>query len=478
MDFKNNPHNFFNTNLLFNPHGFYISSAGLLNFCWGYEKHHWSCCFNNIQEIALSIPNFRLLLLYIILIKCSVIARKMCILTLLFKQHRIIVYPVIPSLGKLHIRKLSYRHLPVMIHDKQGCSTLFITPEKVYHPSVPPDIWTVVLATISMSEKEAITFVLVHFKEELKMNNYISNPPDQSSRAGSNPLVVGIDPHEDILGVVFLLNNTIIKGFSIPNCSKQHFDNLIADALSKSSNVAFVIESTNVFWRPLFRYFTKTLFYLLKHKLFHPQSLSKMDPEKLSEIIRKVSHDKYTNKVKQLVSLANNSTGISEGKKAFETTLKLLATFYQFLETMLDFMELKSISPILETVPNKFSTIKGFSKIAQASFISELGNPKKFDNADDVLAFFGLDPSLGQSGRRNGQGKHISKAGSKFARETMFLAATTVMLHNPVFKQRYQRLRKQGRHYIDAKTILAADLTKICFAMYRDNSEFDSNKVI
>ena len=464
-----------------------------------------------------------------------------------------------------------------MIHDKQGCITLFITPEKVYHPSVPPDIWTVVLATISMSEKEAITFVLVHFKEELKMNNYISNPPDQSSRAGSNPLVVGIDPHEDILGVVFLLNNTIIKGFSIPNCSKQHFDNLIADALSKSSNVAFVIESTNVFWRPLFsyltnkglpvftvnsyqtnssrktkmiktktnlidanniaelylqgkahqtlfpegqlfdlreltrfyfwisdikgrilnriytymfqvfpeyssvfpkRYFSKTLFYLLKHKLFHPQSLSKMDPEKLSEIIRKVSHDKYTNKVKQLVSLANNSTGISEGKKTFETTLKLLATFYQFLETMLDFMELKSISPILETVPNKFSTIKGFSKIAQASFISELGNPKKFDNADDVLAFFGLDPSLGQSGRRNGQGKHISKAGSKFARETMFLAATTVMLHNPVFKQRYQRLRKQGRHYIDAKTILAADLTKICFAMYRDNSEFDSNKVI
>jgi len=422
-----------------------------------------------------------------------------------------------------------------------------------------------------MSGKEAITFVLVHFKEDLKMNDYFSN---------NNQIIVGIDPHEDVLGIVYLYNNTFLKSFSIPNCSKLHFDNLIADAkalaLSKSSNVAFVIESTNVFWRPLFsyltrkgfsvftinsyqtnssrktkmrktktdlidakniaelylqgkahhtqfpegqlfdlreltrfyfwlsdikgrilnriyaymfqvfpeyysvfpkKYFSKTLFYLLKHKLFHPQTLCKLDPDNLEDIIRKVSHDKYTNKVKQLVSLANNSTGISEGKKAFETTLKLLATFYQFLKTILNLMEVNSISPILETVPNKFSTIKGFSKIAQASFVSEIGNPKKFKCADDVLAFFGLDPSIGQSGRRKGQGKHISKAGSKFVRETMFLSASPVMFHNPVFKHRYQKLIKQGRHYIDAKTILAADLTKICFAMYRDNSAFDPNKV-
>ncbi len=235
MVFKKNPHNFFNTNLLFNPPGFYISEASLFNFCWGYEKHHMTCCDNNKMEIALSIPipdliGNRLLLFIIILIKyfvtpphlfagksnlflkvseyqkfffvsllpvsvClvkaflvrklkkvnlppplrfakqnggGVIARKMCNLTLLFKQHRIIAYSVIPSPGKLHIRKLPARLLSGMVHDKQGCSTTRLTavgqvgPEKVYHPSVPSDIWTVVLATISMSEKEAITFVLVH----------------------------------------------------------------------------------------------------------------------------------------------------------------------------------------------------------------------------------------------------------------------------------------------------------------------------
>jgi hypothetical protein len=59
----------------------------------------------------------------------------------------------------------------------------------------------------------------------------------------------------------------------------------------------------------------------------------------------------------------------------------------------------------------------------------------------------------------------------------MFLASTPVIFHNPVIRQKYRRLRNKGRHYLDAKTIIAADLTKICYAMYRDNAEFNPNKV-
>jgi len=402
------------------------------------------------------------------------------------------------------------------------------------------------------------------------MNNY------------QNQLVVGIDPHEDILGIVFLnSNNTVIKGFSIPNCSKTHFDSLIADAYSIansiSANVVFVIESTNVFWRPLFsylvnknipvytvnsyqtntsrktkmrktktdlidakniaelyiqgkahetkfppellfdlreltrfyfwltdikgrflnriyayifqvfpeslsvfpkKYFSKTLAFLLKKKLFHPSTISTMNPDKLLDMVRRISRDKYTNKVKQLVPIASNSTGITEGKFAFTNILKILVNLYQLFELTLNNIESEDILPILHSIPNKLNTIKGLSPVAQAGFLSELGHHSWFNNADEVLAFFGLDPAIGQSGRRKGQGKHISKAGTKFGRETMFLASTPVMFHNPVFKQKYHRLRNQGRKYIDAKIILAADLVKICYAMCRDNNEFIPNKVM
>ena len=58
----------------------------------------------------------------------------------------------------------------------------------------------------------------------------------------------------------------------------------------------------------------------------------------------------------------------------------------------------------------------------------------------------------------------------------MYLAAGSCMLNNPALKQKYNRLKK-SRFWKDAKSILAADLIKICYAMYRDNKQFDPNKI-
>ncbi len=403
-----------------------------------------------------------------------------------------------------------------------------------------------------------------------------------ASKSNGNQLAVGIDPHEDILGIIYLdSNHSILKGFSIPNCSLHHFQQLSTDVLCVAKSISavpvFVIESTNVFWRPIFsflyhkgfgklytvnpyqtnssrktrmrktktdlidakniaelylqgkahfthfppgnlfdlreltrfyfwisdikgrilnriygymfqvfpeamsvfpkKYFSKTLALLLKKKLIHPSTISEMNPAHLSDIVRRISRNKYTNRINQLVSLATHSTGLPEGKYAFLNILSSLVKIYQFLDSVNSLFESRHIKPIMDTVPNKFFSLKGFSTISQASFVSELGNLNWFTKADDVLAFFGLDPAIAQSGRRKGQGKHISKAGTKFGRETMFLAASPCIMHNPVIKRKYKKLRSQGRHYIDAKTIIAGVLTKICYAMYRDNSQFDPDKV-
>ena len=58
----------------------------------------------------------------------------------------------------------------------------------------------------------------------------------------------------------------------------------------------------------------------------------------------------------------------------------------------------------------------------------------------------------------------------------MYLAAGSCMLNNPVLKKKYKKL-KTKRFWKDAKSILAADLIKICYVMYRDNVPFDPNKI-
>jgi len=134
---------------------------------WGYEKYHIAClCINNIREITLSIPNFRLLFISTFFIYFMVIADLKCNLSLLSKQHKMLVYSVMTLPVKLHIRKLPSRLISGTVYDKQGCRCPGIIseqPVKVYHSFVFPRHKTNVSAIHYVSGKEAITFVLVTY---------------------------------------------------------------------------------------------------------------------------------------------------------------------------------------------------------------------------------------------------------------------------------------------------------------------------
>ena len=390
-----------------------------------------------------------------------------------------------------------------------------------------------------------------------------------------NEIVVGIDPHSDSLGCVVMHEHNILSAFSIPNCSKEHTDRLINEAenFAKQFSVetVFVIETTNVFWRPVFSYLkrvgktvftvnslqtknargtkmrktktdiidaknivavyqqnnahqtkfpdgvlmdlreitrlyswlvnlqarfldrmhvylfqifpeifsvfkkksvnSKTVLTLLEYGLLHPENLRNTRIDKLTNVI--VSGK---DKAQELKELAKTSFGIPEGKQGFTICLKTLSELYQYFDNLLKSLEVETIKPLLSQVQHPFSSLKGLGTVQTASFVSELGNPHNFKNADAAVAFFGYDPSISQSGKRTGQGKHISKCGTKYGRETMYLAAGSCMLNNPALKQKYNRLKK-SRFWKDAKSILAADLIKICYAMYRDNVPFDPNKI-
>jgi len=222
---------------------------------------------------------------------------------------------------------------------------------------------------------------------------------------------------------------------------------------------------------------SNTALTLMESEAVHPFRLAKIRIDKLTNLIRKASHGKFSrNKAFQLKELAKSSFGIPEGATGFSRCLSLLASLYRFIDDLLNSLETTAILPLLNQVPQKIINLKGMSIISTASFVSELGNPNDFSNSDDALAWFGFDPSLSQSAKRSGQGKRISKCGTKYGRETMFLAAKSCMLNNPIMLAMYKKLRKNGCKDKEAKTILAAKLTKVFYAMYRDFSDFDPSK--
>ena len=393
-------------------------------------------------------------------------------------------------------------------------------------------------------------------------------------------LPVGIDPGRDVCGVSILHPNCddVISTFKIKNVSFPHAEKLIEESVRIAyehgvEEPIFVLEATNVFWRPLFSYLTRrgfpchtvcakqtkysrgtrmrktktdeidavhiaklfkageshptrfppepimnlreltrtytfltdmrvmslnrigvilfetfpefcrifstpfirTALNLMKKRMVHPGNLKEASIEELALTLSKTSKGKLgREKAEELIQGAMSTFGIPEAHKAFSQALSSFATLAEDIERTLKSLE-EIISEELEKVPQKLLTIPGMGPVSVASFIGELGEPSQFQSINQVVAWFGLDPAIKQSGSNEGTGKHISKAGTKYGRRTMWLAARSFVRSFDKAGKKYQRLLEK-RHWIDALTIIAADLVKICYAMYRDGTVFDKSK--
>ena len=69
-----------------------------------------------------------------------------------------------------------------------------------------------------------------------------------------------------------------------------------------------------------------------------------------------------------------------------------------------------------------FCSIPGIAAYSASVIFAEIGDFMKFPKAKKLVAFFGLDPSVRQSGKFSGTENHISKRGSKYLRATLSMA--------------------------------------------------------
>jgi transposase len=118
-------------------------------------------------------------------------------------------------------------------------------------------------------------------------------------------------------------------------------------------------------------------------------------------------------------------------------------------------------------------TVPGIGAITAAVIEGELGDAKRFENANEVRAYAGLDPSVYRSGKFEGTFMHISKRGSPLLRETLYRAALSASRVNPACRELYDRLRAKGKAHRSAITAVSAKLLVQAWAVLRDGKSFE-----
>lgn len=186
-------------------------------------------------------------------------------------------------------------------------------------------------------------------------------------------------------------------------------------------------------------------------------------------------------RAKLLAEVAANSIGVKQGTNAARCEISMLIE---------DFLKKKEqeqkVIEILETlciqVPNaeKLLNIKGVGILTVASFLSEVGDIRRFDSPKQIQKLAGLAITENSSGKYKGQ-SCISKRGRKLLRYTLFQAVMSMTIHLPEFRElhRYYTTRTQnplkGKQ---SKIALCCKTIRIFYTLLTKGVEYDSQKLM
>jgi transposase len=223
-------------------------------------------------------------------------------------------------------------------------------------------------------------------------------------------------------------------------------------------------------------------------KYYSPKNILEASKEELLELIKRESR-------KGGVTSLNIYNKLIDAAKLAVVFSHQLQSSYEIISMKLDLIELlekqkarviERIHGLLERGENQefakqvniVESIKGVGFISAVSLMGEVGDYSAFAKPNQLVAYFGVDPAVKQSGKFKGTQVKMSKRGSSIARRILFIIAVAAIRKtktgepvNPVIFEFYEKklLSKAKKVALGA---VMRKMTNIIFAVLRDQKEF------
>jgi len=144
--------------------------------------------------------------------------------------------------------------------------------------------------------------------------------------------------------------------------------------------------------------------------------------------------------------------------------------------------ELESLIFLAKETVN-FRLIKSISGIGEnlaARLTAEIGDIKKFNSADSLVAYAGIDPKIYRSGKISGEGLRITKKGNKHLRTLLYLAVTSMVKtkRDNIIVDFYNKKKRQERAMSSKAAFIACSnkLLRIIYSMCKNGCLFNNHK--
>lgn len=200
--------------------------------------------------------------------------------------------------------------------------------------------------------------------------------------------------------------------------------------------------------------------------------LSKCRINTLTDILYSASRGRYgQEKAEQMKAVAKSSIGTYS--KANIIALKSCLNLIDFYNQQIKEVE-KEIKTLIDETDTPITSVPGISTTLGAVILSEIGDINRFSNANKLLAFAGLDPSVYQSGKFKPTTGSMVKHGSPYLRNAIIQAAKQVSRFNDTFAAFLAKKISEGKHYNVAISHVAKKLIRVIFHLLVNNQSFSN----
>jgi transposase len=203
-----------------------------------------------------------------------------------------------------------------------------------------------------------------------------------------------------------------------------------------------------------------------------PADLLRWDEDRLGEFLRKTSRGHHGPQLAQNIrQVAQESVGMQRGLPGSRLAIQVLLEQMAHAEPLLQKLQ-EQIESLARQVPTYLNTLPGCTTLSIVSLYGEVDPIETLQNPSQLVAFAGFDPQVYQSGQYDAPQRRISKRGSPFLRQTLWLMAHRAVYQEGDLRQYWLRKRAQQKHHLAAVTAVAGKLCRLAWRIMTDKRDY------
>ena len=213
---------------------------------------------------------------------------------------------------------------------------------------------------------------------------------------------------------------------------------------------------------------------LLEHCSTPSQVLS-TNVRTLERILREASGGKCgREKAEKLKAAARSSVGVGFGSRTLAFEIRLLMEELDFVRGQIDEVDGELARLLDETDGRWLLTVPGIGLVLAATIAGEIGDANRFDDAHQLMAYAGMDPTKSESGETVASDGNMSKRGPAALRWAFMQAADSARKYDPYFGDYYAKKKGEDKkHHYVALSGVARKLMGVSLALMKEQRPYE-----